>query len=72
MSRHDKEVANQDRDRFHMRAGMAKVALIYKRERDLKDAHGQPLSYAKRMSEGVSESQLEKWAKHKRKVYVKV
>lgn len=54
-----------DADRYHMRAGMAKVALIYKRERELKDAHGQPLSYAKRMAEGTSEKQLEQWAKNR-------
>ena len=54
-----------DADRYHMRAGMAKVALIYKRERDLKDAHGQPLSYAKRMAAGTSERQLEQWARNR-------
>ena len=53
-----------------MRAGMAKAALIIKRERELRDAHNQPLSYAKRMAEGTSEKQLEKWARHSRKTIV--
>ena len=63
-------MAKEDQDKFWMRAGMAKAALIYKRERDIKDAHGQPLSYAKRMASGVSEKQLEKWARHSRKIFI--
>ena len=72
MSRHDREAKRMDESRYWMRAGMAKAALTIKRERELKDAHNQPLSYAKRMSEGTSTKQLEQWAKHRRKSYVRV
>lgn len=68
--RQDREHQQLDRSRYFMRAGMAKAALIIKRERELRDAHNQPLSYAKRMAEGTSEKQLEKWARHSRKTIV--
>ena len=70
MGRHDAERKRHDESRYWMRAGMAKAALQIKRERELKDTHDQPLSYAKRMAEGHSERQLEQWAKHRRKVYI--
>ena len=62
----------KDHDKFWMRAGMAKAALTIKRERDLRDVHNQPLSYAKRMSDGHSEKTLEKWARHSRKTIISV
>ena len=66
----DRDRQRHDESRRWMRAGMAKAALIIKRERELKDAHNQPLSYAKRMADGTSEKQLEKWARHSRKTIV--
>lgn len=70
MSRHDRELQGEDTARFRMRRGMARAALIIKRERALRDVHNQPLSYAQRMSAGHSERQLEAWTRNARKTIV--
>ena len=59
MSRHDREQQRLDESKRWMRAGMAKAALTIKRERELRDVHNQPLSYARRMASGTGEKQLE-------------
>ena len=61
-----------DANRRTMRQGMAKVALDWKRRGPQLDAHGQPLSYSKRMAEGHNERTLEKWRRGTRKTMVSV
>ena len=63
MGRHDREMHANDADRRKMRIGMAKSALAHKDHRDQSDIHRKPLSYAIRMAEGHSKTQLRKWVR---------
>ncbi len=66
----DKRRIQEDKDRYHLAAGMAKVALKAKLEgRPEVDARGVPLFYANRMASGMSGRELERISKQKKRVF---
>ena len=72
MSRHDREIQANDADRRKMRIGMAKAALEHKDRVDQSDIHHKPLTYAIRMAEGHSKTQLRKWVRGGAKTFVRM
>ena len=63
MGRHNKLNQQHQKSRFHLRAGIARVALEAKvTGKPAEDSVGRPLLYANEMSQRHSASTLEKWA----------
>jgi len=64
--RHSKRIRSEDRAKYRLRIGMAKVALRTKVSGKEKcDARGTPLLYSNRMADGHSIRTIERWAKGK-------
>ena len=63
MSRHDQKIKDSDDARRKLRAGIAKAALIHKRQRPMVDSYGVSLPRAQEMAERHNERTLERWAK---------
>lgn len=62
--RHDRHTEAHQQARYHLRQGMAKVALRAKRSgQPVVDCAGRPLLYANRVSEQVGTATIERWAK---------
>ena len=60
----------EDEARYHLRAGMATVALQAKIEgKPAVDAAGRPLKYANRLANGVGMAELERWRNKRIRAY---
>lgn len=67
--RHDRRNQRHEQGRYHLREGMAKVALATKvTGKTAVDAVGRPLLYSNEMAERHSAGQLESWARGARVV----
>ena len=71
--RHDTHTKTHQAARYHLRAGMAKVALQAKAEgRPAVDSRGTPLRYANEMAQRHNTKTLARWAANRRKTLITV
>ena len=69
--RHDSHTRAHQSSRYHLRAGIAKVALEAKRDgKPVEDCVGRPLQFANEMAERHNTKTLVKWSKGYKKVVV--
>ena len=62
--RHDAHTRQNQKARYHLRAGIAKVALEAKRDgKPAEDCVGRPLQFANEMAERHNTKQLVQWSK---------
>ena len=62
--RHDRHTAANQKARFHLRGGMARMALEAKRSgKPVEDSVGRPLAYCNEMADRHGHKTLEKWVR---------
>lgn len=67
MSRHSRFVQKLSEQKYNLRAGVAKAALLHKREHFQQDGYGKPLKAAAGYASGYSTRALERMSKQRGK-----